>query len=131
MHQSNLTGGRIAYPVMEGVLAACRAVYSPGAPLVNLPMSGAGAALRNQSQWAQALRAGTVSAYVQGKTITITGPAGTPVPLTAPPGTRVGSAAGPAFGAAYGGDRSAYTRLGARPLTLVLGSAPYRGRELA
>src|SRR5215469_11653140 len=127
MHQSNLTGGRIAYPVMEGVLAAYRAVYSPGAPLVNLPMSGAGAALHNQSQWAQALRAGTVSAYVHGTTATVTGPAGTPVPLTAPPGTRVGSAAGPAFGAPYGGDRSGYTRLGSRPLTLVLGSAPYRG----
>jgi len=127
MHQSNLTGGRIAYPVMEGVLAAYRAVYSPGAPLVNLPMSGAGAALHNQSQWAQALRAGTVSAYVQGKTVTVTGPAGTPVPLTAPPGTRVGSAAGPAFGDLYGGDRSGYTRLGPRALTVVLGSAPYRG----
>jgi len=127
MHQSNLTGGRIAYPVMEGVLAAYRAVYGPGAPLVNLPMSRAGAALRNQTRWAQALRAGTVSAYVQGKTVTVTGPAGTPVPLTAPAGTRVGAAAGPAFGEPYGGGRSGFTRLGPGPLTLVLGSAPYRG----
>ena len=127
MHQSNLTGGRIAYPVMEGVLTAYRAVYGPSAPLVNLPMSGAGAALRDQTQWAQALRAGTVSAYVQGKTVTVTGPAGTPVPLTAPAGTRVGAAAGPAFGEPYGGGRSGFTRLGPGPLTLVLGSAPYRG----
>jgi hypothetical protein len=126
MHQSNLTRDRLGYPVMDGILAAYRAVYDASAPIVNLPMSGGGAALRNQTQWAQALRAGTVSAYVQGKTVTITGPAGTVVPATAPGGTRVGSAAGPAFGSLYASKRSAYTRLGSEPLRLILGSAPYR-----
>jgi hypothetical protein len=127
MHQSNLTGDRLAYPVMDAVLGAYRSVFAASAPIVNLPMSGDGAVLDNQTQWSQALRAGTVSAYVQGKTVTITGPAGTPVPLTAPTGTTAGPAAGPAFGSPYGGGRSGYTRLGSRPLTLLLGSAPYRG----
>jgi hypothetical protein len=127
MHQSNLTGGRIGYPVMDGALAAYRAAFAATAPIVNLPMSGDGAVLDDQAQWARALRAGTVSAYVHGKTVTITGPAGTPVPLTAPAGTTVGSAAGSAFGDPYGGQLSGYTRLGSRPLTLLLGSAPYPG----
>lgn len=126
MHQSNLTGDRLAYPVMNGVLGAYRAVFAASAPIVNLPMSGGGAVLHDQSMWAQALRAGSVSAWVQGNTVTVTGAAGTPVPLTVPATTRVGSAAGPAFGSPYGGERSGYMRLGAQPLKLVLGSAPYR-----
>jgi hypothetical protein len=64
MHQSNLTGDRIAYPVMDGVLSAYRAVYGPSAPIDNLPTDEDGAVLRNQQLWAQALKAGTVTAWV-------------------------------------------------------------------
>jgi hypothetical protein len=118
MHQSNLTGDRLGYPVMDRVLAAYRAVYGASAPVVNLPMSGDGAALHDQALWAQALRAGTVSAYVQGRIVTVTGPPGTQVPVSVPAGTTVGSATGPAFGRPYAGELSAYPRLGAPPLRL-------------
>jgi hypothetical protein len=131
MHQSNLTGDRLGYPVMDGVLAAYRSVYAASAPIVNMPMSADGAALNAQTQWGQALRAGTVTAYVQGSTVTITGPAGTRVPLTLAGSPRVGSAAGPAFGSPYAGERSSYTTLGSRPLKLVLNSAPYLARSAA
>jgi hypothetical protein len=127
MHQSNLTGDRLAYPVMDGVLSAYSAVYGPSAPVENLPAIGDGAVMRNQQLWAQARKAGTVTAWVQGNTITISGPPGTPVPVTAPAGTRVGSAAGPAYGFSYAGERSGFTQLGSQPLKLVLGSAPYAG----
>ena len=124
MHQSNLTGDRLGYPMMDGVLSAYRAVYAGSAPILNLPLSGDGAALHAQHVWAQALSGGTVTGYVQGNTVTITGPPGTPVPVTVPTGTRVGTA-GAAFGTAYAGEHSDRTTLGSGPLTLVLGTTPY------
>jgi hypothetical protein len=126
MHQSNLAGQRIAYAVMDGVLNAYRAVYGASAPILNLPMSGDGVALRNQQDWTRARRAGTVTAYVQGNTVTITGPPGTLVPATAPAGTSVGSAGWGSFGTSYAGELSGYSRLGEQPLRLVLPSAPFR-----
>jgi hypothetical protein len=126
LHQSNLTGNRLGYPVMDGVLGAYRAVYGASAPVVNLPMSGDGAALHHQALWARALRAGTVSAYVQGSTVTISGPPGTQVPVTVPAGTQVGSAAGRLFGGPYANELSGYAMLGSQPLRLALPSAPYR-----
>jgi hypothetical protein len=127
MHQTNLTGDRLGYGVMDGILSAYRAVYGPSAPIMNLPMDKEGVVLRNQQLWAQARQAGTVSAWVQGNTITISGPPGTPVPVTVPAGTRVGSAAGAAYGFSYAGEQSGFTTLGSQPLKLVLGSAPYTG----
>jgi hypothetical protein len=125
LHQSNLTADRLAYPVMDDVLSAYRAVYGPSAPIENLPTTGDGAVLRDQQLWAQALHAGTVTAWVQGHTVTISGPPGTPVPVTVPAGARVGSAAGPAFGSPYAGELSQYTKLGSQPLKIDLGSNPY------
>jgi hypothetical protein len=127
MHQSNLTGDRLGYPVMDGVLSAYRAVYGPSAPIDNLPTIGDGAVLRNEQLWTQARQAGTVTAWVQGNTVTISGPPGTPVPVTVPAGTRVGSASGPAYGFSYAGELSGFAKLGSQPLKLVLGSAPYAG----
>jgi len=126
MHQSNLTGDRLGYPVMDGVLSAYRAVFGPGAPIVNLTMATAGAALHDQALWARAQRAGTVSAYVQGRTVTVLGPPGTQVPVTVPAGTRLGSAAGPVFGRPYADELSGYPKLGSQPLRLALRSAPFR-----
>jgi len=125
MHQSNLTGDRLGYPVMDGILSAYGAVYAPSAPIANLPMSGDGVVLRNQQLWAQALHAGTVTAWVQGQTVTISGPPGTTVPVTVPAGARAGSVSGPAFGSPYAGELSEYTKLGSRPLKIVLPSDPY------
>ena len=126
MHQSNLTGDRLGYPVMDGVLSAYRAVYNASAPIDNLPTPGDGMVLRNQQLWSRAMAAGKVTAWVQGNKVTISGPAGTPVPLTAPSGTTVGSAGGPVYGSSYAGERSGYTALGDHPLTLTLPSAPFR-----
>jgi hypothetical protein len=126
MHQSNLTGDRLGYPVMDGVLSAYRAVYNASAPIDNLPTPGDGMVLRNQQLWSRAMAAGKVTAWVQGNKVTISGPAGTPVPLTAPSGTTVGPGGGPAYGFSYAGERSGYTALGDQPLTLTLPSAPFR-----
>lgn len=126
MHQSNLAGDRIAYPVMDAVLSAYRAVFNARAPVDNLPMSGAGAALRDSQLWDKALGAGTVRAWVEGKTVTITAPAGTPVPVTLPNGTTSRQASGAGFGSPYGGARSARVAIGARPLAFALGAAPFR-----
>ena len=125
MHQSNLTGDRLGYPVMDGVLSAYRAVYGPSAPVDNLPTIEDGAIMRNQQLWTQARQAGTVTAWVQGNTVTISGPPGTPVPVTVPAGTRVGSASGPAYGFSYAGELSGFTKLGSQPLKLALESPPY------
>ena len=123
MHQSNLTGDRLGYPVMDGVLSAYRAVYGPGAPLVNMSMAGDGAALRDQQLWAAALKAGTVTAWVAGRTVTVSGPPGTVVPVTVPSGTHF---AGGAFGQLYGGQRSAYETLGSSGiLRLALPAPPF------
>ena len=125
LHQSNLTGDRLGYPLMDDILSAYRAVYGPSAPIENLPMDKDGVVVRNQQLWAQALRAGTVTAWVQGHTLTVSGPPGTPVPVTVPAGARVGSAAGPFFGSPYAGELSQYTELGSQPLKIDLGSNPY------
>jgi len=125
MHQSNMTGDRLGYPVMDGILSAYRAVYGPSAPIMNLPMDEDGAVLRNQQLWTEAMHAGTVSAWVQGHTVTISGPPGTPVPVTVPAGATVGSATGPAFGGPYAGEVSEFATLGSQPLKIDLGSDPY------
>ncbi|HEY1619869.1 MAG TPA: hypothetical protein VGG25_19760 [Streptosporangiaceae bacterium] len=122
-HQSNLTGDRLLYPVVNGVLSQYKAVYAGNAPIVNQRLSAAGAVLHGQDTWSR--DRGTVTGYVQGNTVTITGPAGTSVPVTAPNGTKVGTAKGAAFGSAYGGELSAATTLGSGALTLNLKTAPY------
>jgi hypothetical protein len=126
MHQSNLTADGLGYTVMDAILAAYRAVYGASAPIVNLPMSADGVVLHNQQLWATAQRHGLVTAWVQGRTVTVSGPAGTTVPVTVPAGTTAGPGV-PAFGSSYASELSQYTTLGARPLKLVLGSAPFGG----
>ena len=124
MHQSNLTGDRLGYPVMDGVLDAYRAVFNSTAPVVNDPTIKDGMVLRNQQLWADAVKAGLITAWVQGNTVTVSGPKGTPVPLTAPAGTTLN---GTAFGQKYSHEVSAFTTLGSQPLKFTLPSAPYRG----
>ena len=111
---------------MDGVLSAYRSVYGADTPIVNLPMSGGGVVLHNQQLWATAVREHLVTAWVQGRTVTISGPAGTTVPVTVPRGTTAGSG-GQAFGSRYAGELSQYTVLGSHPLTLTLASAPFGG----
>jgi hypothetical protein len=126
MHQSNLTGDRLGYTVMDSILSAYRAVYSPDAPIENLPMSGDGVVLHNQQLWATAVRERLVTAWVQGNTVTISGPPGTTVPVTVPAGTTEGPG-GAAFGSPYANEMSDYTTIGSHPLKLILNSAPFGG----
>jgi hypothetical protein len=119
MHQSNLTGDRLGYPIMDRVLAAYRAVYRPSAPVINLPVSGDGVALQRQQQWARVLREGTVTAWVQGRTVTVLGPAGTEVPVTVP--ARSASPGLPRYGAT----RSGSLRLDRSPLKLTLAAPAF------
>jgi hypothetical protein len=123
MHQSNLTGDRLGYPVMDGVLDAYRAVFNSTAPIVNDPSIKDGIVMRNQQLWADAVKAGLITAWVQGNTVTVSGPKGTPVPLTAPAGTKLGTAA---FGQSYSHEVSGFTTLGSQPLKFTLPSPPYR-----
>ena len=123
MHQSNLTADRLGYPVMDGVLAAYRAVFNASAPIVNDPTLKLGEVMRNQQLWADAVKTGKITAWVQGNTVTISGPKGTPVPLTAPIGTKLGTAA---YGEPYSHEVSGFTVLGSQPLKFTLPSAPYR-----
>ena len=73
---------------MDDVLAAYQAVYGASAPIENLPMSGDGVVLRNQQLWAEAEQAARppVTAWVQGNTVTVSGPPGTTVPSRSRPG---------------------------------------------
>ena len=59
--------------------------------------------------------------------VTISGPAGTPVPVTVPAGTTVGQPGGPAFGSPYADEMSAYATLGSQPLKLTLSSSVFSG----
>ena len=115
VHQSNLAEAGLLYPVLEALLADHRAAFTAAAPVVEQTLTAAGGVLADQAAWAQA--AGTVTAYRAGDTVTVSGPAGTRVPVTVPEGTTVG---GTPFGEAYGGERSAYAALGSGPLTLAL-----------
>ncbi|GII24048.1 hypothetical protein [Planosporangium mesophilum] len=118
MHQSNLTEDRLALQAIGGILAAYRRTFATNTPVVSQTMTDAGTALRRQAVWAQTLSARTVSGYVQGNTMTLTGPAGTNVPVTAPAGTTDGWAR--TFGSAYAGEQSGYVTLGSSATTLKL-----------
>jgi hypothetical protein len=123
IHQSNLTEGKVAYPVLTGVLASYRSQYAANAPVVGQTLTTAGQVLQKQDSWARTQSIGTVSAYVQGGVVTVAGPAGVVVPITVPTGTTVGSMTGPAFGTAYAGERSNYVTIGSTSMvTLTLPS---------
>lgn len=117
MHQSNLADDRLALQAVGSILSAYRNVFAANTPALDQIMTDAGIVLQKQGAWNQAQQGGQVSGYVQGNTVTITGPGGTSVPVTAPAGT--------AFGSAYAGEQSGWTTLGATPTTVVLPTAPY------
>jgi hypothetical protein len=126
MHQSNLAEDRLALQAISGILSAYRTSFAANTPVLNQTMTDSGTMLQRQGVWAQTLNAGTVSAFVQGATVTVRGPAGTSVPVTVPAGTAVGG--GGAFGDAYAGEQSAYTTLGSSVTTLTLPVAPFAAR---
>jgi hypothetical protein len=106
-HVSNLAGDRIAYPLLERILATYRAGFSNATPLVNLNFTQAAQVLTRQTAWAAAgLSASpSVTGFVQDGAVQIASAGSTQIPLTVPEGTKVGGAA---FGESYGGERSGW-----------------------
>lgn len=110
VHQSNLAEERILYPVLDRILGDYRSLFADSAPLVNPRQRDVGAELSRRAAWQKALDAGKVTAYCIGTTVTVQGPSGLSVPVTAPEGTRKQLLLGTAvFGSAYAGQRSAWT----------------------
>jgi hypothetical protein len=101
VHQSNLTGDRIAYPVLDGVLATYRTAFAENTPLVSDRIADLGAALARATAWQSALTGGTVSGYLQGGIVHASAPEGVEIPLA------LGSAEG-TFGTPYAGGRSGW-----------------------
>jgi hypothetical protein len=117
IHQSNLAEDRIAYPVLSGVLDGYEALFADSTPVVNPRMKDIGAELQRRADWQAALRAGQVTAYRIGDTVTVEAPDGVDVTATVPTGTTL---AGTAFGTAYAGARSGWTPSAGTPLDLTL-----------
>ena len=119
VHQSNLAESGLLYPVLTAALDAYRSKFAGSAPVVELTMTDAGRVLQDEASWAQTRAAGTVTAYRQGGLVTVSGPAGTVVPVTMPAGTVFGPSPAGAFGAAYGGEQSARHTLDGGSLNLL------------
>ncbi|MFE7901503.1 hypothetical protein ACFU3E_29165 [Streptomyces sp. NPDC057424] len=117
IHQSNLAEDRIAYPVLDGVLDGYEELFAEDTPVVNPRMRDIGAELRRRADWQAAVRAGEITAYRIGGTVTVDAPDGLAVPATLPTGTTL---AGAAFGTAYAGAVSGWTPSAGAPLALTL-----------
>ncbi|MFG2636609.1 hypothetical protein ACGFX8_22490 [Streptomyces sp. NPDC048362] len=121
VHQSNLAEDRNLYPVLDRVLADYQGLFADNTPIVDLRQSAIGAELQNRTKWQTALDAGRVTAYRIGKTVTVTAPSGTPIPVTAPEGTSQQQLLGTtAFGTAYAGARSSWATPGPLQSALTL-----------
>ncbi|GBP99411.1 hypothetical protein SSP531S_08060 [Streptomyces spongiicola] len=130
IHQSNLAEDRIAYPVLDGILGRYAELYADDTPLVNPRMSEVGEELRERAAWDGAVKAGLVTAYRIGDTVTVTAPPGTAVRATMPAGTTRVLPDGPAgFGEPYAGTVSGSVPSGTGPdgVALSLPSAPAAG----
>ncbi|MET8956849.1 hypothetical protein ACWEO4_40815 [Streptomyces sp. NPDC004393] len=117
IHQSNLAEDRIAYPVLSGVLDGYDALFADNTPVVNLRMKDIGTELQRRAAWQAALRAGQVTAYRVGDTVTVQAPSGVAATATLPTGTQL---TGSAFGSAYAGAVSGWAPSSGTPLTLTL-----------
>ncbi len=104
IHQSNLAEDRIAYPVLDKVLADYRGFFAADTPVVNQRHRDIGREMQQRAAWQKALDAGSVTAYRIGDTVTITSPAGVAAAATMPDGTRTQLPNGTVdFGTRYAG----------------------------
>ncbi|GAA2461423.1 hypothetical protein ACFPFX_19020 [Streptomyces mauvecolor] len=129
IHQSNLAEDRIGYPVLDGVLDQYKTLYAASAPLVNLRMKDIGAELRNRGAWNTAVKAGQVTGYRIGDSVTVQAPAGVAVTATMLNGTnQVLGSGSSAFGQAYAGSVSGWVspQTGQSSVSLALAPAPAR-----
>ncbi|MFH9422816.1 hypothetical protein [Streptomyces sp. NPDC017529] len=104
IHQSNLAEGRIAYPVLDKVLADYRGFFADSTPVVNQRHRDIGREMQQRAAWQRALDAGSVTAYRIGDVVTVTSPAGVAAPATMPDGTTTQLSDGTKeFGTRYAG----------------------------
>ncbi|OEJ28324.1 hypothetical protein AS594_31405 [Streptomyces agglomeratus] len=109
IHQSNLAEDRIAYPVLDRVLDDYAGLYAANTPLVNLRQQQIGAELRDRAAWNTAVKAGQVTAYRIGDTVTVRAPGGVRATATMPAGTRQSLLLGSqTFGSPYAGALSGW-----------------------
>ncbi|WP_225796161.1 hypothetical protein [Streptomyces aculeolatus] len=121
LYQSNLAEDRIAYPLLDRVLADYRRLFTPATPLDNPRPRAIARDLQRRAAWAEAVRNGDVTAYRVGGTVTVRAPAGVEVPVTAPPGAVQRFARGDAdVGRPYGGRAAGWTHADAVRGAVVL-----------
>ncbi len=120
VHQSNLTGERLLYPVLDHFLQRYRATFADDTPLVNPTMTQAGTELVNQRIWT-AVNA-EVDVRVSGQVLTVHNATqnDVQVPITAPEGTQwvVDWFVDKPFGESYSGSRSAWIQVPAGALVV-------------
>jgi hypothetical protein len=102
------TGDGLLYSVLNPLLSEYHSYFSAATPYEQPTLGAIGTILADQTAWASAVTAGTVTATdVNGVvTVTNTGTSAINVPVTAPTGTTTG---GSAYGQAYGGALSTWT----------------------
>jgi len=118
-HQSNITEGRILYPVLDTVLSRYRATFTTATPLINPRYSDVMKLQRQQERWRAAVRARSVEAYLLDGRVTVVnrGTTTLDVPITVPANTRTVTvtlgveSTGAVYGEAYGVERSAWKSL--------------------
>ena len=121
-HQSNFAEDGVLFPVVEGVLNEYEGAYDTAkSPIVTTDLVSVGQALNRMTSWTSAQ--GGVTAYIDAAGVHVSGPTGTPVPLTVPAGTTVNSPALSAYDGEFSGWHSASTSdtIVAEPTTLMGG----------
>lgn len=134
IHQSNLAEDRIAYPVLGSVLDSYGALFADNAPVVNLRMADIGGELRSRAAWDAAVKAGRVTAYRIGATVTVQAPSGVAARATMPTGTVQQLLLGTdPFGSSYAGRTSGWASpaLLQSRVTLTLPTTPTAGEAAA
>lgn len=109
VHQSNLTGQRLVYPVLDAIVSSYRADFdSATTPLVRLSMTQQADEMSRMTAWRSAMPA--VDAYVDGAGVHVDG-SGTAaaIPVTVPADATVSGLAADT----YGGEQSGWIASGA------------------
>ncbi len=110
--QPGTDGDGTLYEVLNPLISEYDSYFTADTPYQQLTLGGVGQVLADQTAWSAAQTAGSVTATEQNGVVTVknTGTGAVNVPITAPPGTTIGTAA---FGSAYDGQLSAWTSVAA------------------
>lgn len=121
-HTTNLTGDRIAYPLLDSILGTYRAAFSADTPLLNQTQTQASLDFTRQDSWAASGMSATpsASASVTGDVVTVVNSGDAPVPFTVPVGTTV---TGMGTLEVYGGELSGWLPAAATTTAPMPGAA--------